>query len=169
MAAESGSAQTLQAWLGIASELAAAIEDLPEAALDWRGGADGFSIRETVHHLVEANLVAATIVIAGLGKSGCSYDWSWLYPDLAWAERVGYARVPVAPAIATLQALGQHLGSVITASPDGFRREVRLLDAPGAEPYARTIEQVLAQEVEHARGHLASLAQTRESHKQPSR
>ena len=26
------------------------------------------------------------------GRSGCTFDWSWLYPDAAWARRVGYRR-----------------------------------------------------------------------------
>jgi hypothetical protein len=166
MAAGSGSgpAEALQAWLSIGPQIARAIEGLPEQALAHRGGPDGFSIRETVHHLVEANLVAATIMIAALGRSGCTYDWSWLFPDVAWAGRAGYTNAPVEPALDTLAALGRHVSGLITASPDGYEREVRLVDAPGAEPYTRTVQEVLSQEVEHARGHLASLAETRAKH-----
>lgn len=164
MAAGASPAETLQAWLSIGPQLAQAIEGLPEEALAHRGGPDGFSIRESVHHLVEANLVAATIVIAALGRSGSTFDWSWLYPDVAWAGRAGYTSAPVAPALELLTALGRHIAGLITERPDGFAREVRLVDTPGAEPYTRTVEKVLAQEIEHARGHLASLAQTRATH-----
>ena len=121
------------------------------------------SIRETVHHLVEANLVAASIMIAALGKSGCVYDWSWLVPDGAWTERMGYARVPIGPALATLRALVEHVAAIIAAS-DGLGREVQLLDSPGAVLYTKTVEGLLRQEVEHAAEHLRSLAQTKAAH-----
>jgi len=32
----------------------------------------------------EANVVAASIVIAALGSPGCTYDWSWMMPFGAW-------------------------------------------------------------------------------------
>ena len=152
--------EALTAWLRIPGDLAAAIAGMPEEGLAWRGGDDGMSIQETVHHLVEANLVAASIMIAALGKSGCVYDWSWLFPNLEWTQRMGYERVPIGPALATLRALVEHVGGVIAAS-DGLGREVQLRDSPGAALYTKTVEDLLRQEAEHAADHLRSLAQTR--------
>ncbi|HEY6554221.1 MAG TPA: DinB family protein [Vicinamibacteria bacterium] len=152
--------EALAAWRRIPGEIEAAIEGVPESGLGWRGGDDGMSIRETVHHLVEANLVAASIMIAALGKTGCVYDWSWLFPNLEWTQRMGYERVPIGPALATLRALVEHVGGVIAAS-DGLGREVRLRDSPGAALYTKTVEDILLQEAEHAAEHLRGLAQTR--------
>jgi hypothetical protein len=157
----------LRAWRAIPAELEKAIEGLSEDALDLRGrtddGAEGLSIREIVHHLVEANLVAANIMIAALAMSGCTYDWSWLTPGGDWMKRMGYDRAPVRPALATLKALCAYIAGLVTATEDGFRREVRLLDAPGAELYTKTVEGLLRQEVEHAEEHLRTLAETRGS------
>ena len=152
----------LRAWLAIPASIEKAIDGLGEDDLDLRDG--GLSIRETVHHLVEANLVASNIMIAGLAKSGCTYDWSWVTPDAAWMQRVGYDSAPVRPALSTLHALCAHIGGLIEGTSDGFRREVQLLDAPGAELYSRTIRDLLMQEVEHAAEHLRTLAQTRVAH-----
>ena len=104
--------------------------------------------------MVEANLVASSIVIAAMGKSGCTYDWSWLNPDRSWVERMGYTTAAVGPAIETLSGLGRYLESLFRAVPDAMRRDVNLLDAPGADVYSLTVEQILQQEVEHAREHL---------------
>ena len=155
--------EALAAWRRIPGEIEAAIAGVPESGLGWRGGDDGMSIRETVHHLVEANLVAASIMIAALGKSGCVYDWSWLFPNLEWTERMGYDSVPIGPALAALRALVEHVGGVITAS-DGLLREVQLQDAPGAGLSAKTVEGLLRQEADHAAEHLRGLAQTRAAH-----
>ena len=126
MAARAKPHEVLNAWIEIPDTIQNAIEGLTEDDLDRRGGSNAWSIRETVHHLVEANLVAASIVIAALGKSGCTYDWSWLNPDLAWMERMGYKAAPVAPATETLRVLTRHLSAVIEAAPDATRREVKL-------------------------------------------
>jgi len=98
-------AEALRGWLTIPAKLRKALEGLAEEDLDLRGGAEGWSIRETVHHLVEANLVASNIMIAGLAKSGCIYDWSWVTPDASWMQRVGYDTAPVRPALETFTAL----------------------------------------------------------------
>jgi hypothetical protein len=160
MTAKGNSMEVLNEWVKIPDVIQNAIEGLTEDDLDRRGGSDGWSIRETVHHLVEANLVAASIVIAALGKSGCTYDWSWLNPDLVWMERVGYKTAPVEPAIETLRALTRHLSGVIHRAPDVERREVQLLDAPGAQLRSTSIKEILAEEVSHVSGHLREVTAT---------
>lgn len=146
--------ESLKAWVQIPNDIQQAIEGLTGDDLDLRGGPEGWSIRETVHHLVEANLVAGSIMIAALGQSGCTYDWSWLNPDLAWMERMGYKTTPVEPAIDTLRALTRHLSGVIDTAPDAGQREVKLIDAPGAQPRSVSIEEILAEEIDHASNHL---------------
>ena len=69
MAGLTKAGEALQAWLMIPAEIEKALQGLPEEDLDLRGGPDGWSIRETVHHLVEANLVASNIVIAALARA----------------------------------------------------------------------------------------------------
>jgi len=86
MTDRSESAETLDGWLRVPD--AKAIEGLTEDALDLSGGSNGWSIRENVHHLVEANLVASNIVVAALAQSGCTYDWSWMMPNASWMNRV---------------------------------------------------------------------------------
>ena len=158
MAAKAKPIEVLKAWVKIPNAIENVIEGLTEDELDARGGPNGWSIRETVHHLVEANLVAASIVIAALGKSGCTYDWSWLNPDSAWMERMGYRTAPVKPAIETLRALTRHLSGVIEAAPDATRREVKLLDAPGAKLRVVSVGEILAEEVRHVAEHLQELS-----------
>lgn len=158
------SAKAVRAWLGIPARIERAIQGLPDGALRLRGGEEGLSIRENVHHLVEANLVASNIVIAALAKSGRPFDWSWVNPDASWMRRVGYDKTPIRPALDTFRALGEHIAGLIGASADGLRREVRLLDAPGAKLYRKTVENVLRDEVEHAEHHIADVARIRAAH-----
>jgi hypothetical protein len=157
-------AEQSRAWLALPARIEHALRGLTEKELDLRGGPEGWSIRETVHHLVEANLVASNIVVAGLARDGCVYDWSWINPNAAWMRRVGYSKAPVGPALDALRALGPHLAGLVRSTPGASRRSVRLLDEKGARPRRTTIAQVLKDEVEHAAHHLGEVAAIRKEH-----
>jgi hypothetical protein len=158
------SATSVQAWLRIPDDIEQAIGGLSDDALNERGGENAWSIRETVHHLVEANLVASNIIIAALTKREPTYDWSWVNPDAAWMRQVGYDKAPIGPAIATLRALTKHIAGLIETAPNGLQRKVKLLDAPGAKLYSKSIEAILQDEVEHSKDHLRDVQKTRASH-----
>jgi Mycothiol maleylpyruvate isomerase N-terminal domain len=152
----------LTGWASIPRDVRRAIAGLSNRDLKARGGSEGWSIREYVHHLVEANLVASNIILAALGRPGCKYDWSWVIPDKKWMKRLGYDRVPLEPAIQLLEALCAHVVGV-ARDPGSMNRYVRLLDSPGARLRRRTLRQVLDDERDHARHHLRDIADTRKA------
>jgi hypothetical protein len=164
MTAHAEAVQALQAWREIPWRIERSIEGLSESQLDLRAQDPGLSSREIVHHLVEANLIAATILVAALARNGCTYDWSWVQPGGDWMKRMGYDHAPIQPALAALRSLSEYVSGLIAAAPDGFSRSVQLLDAPGAELYSKTVGGILAQEVEHAAEHLGTLDQIRVAH-----
>ena len=144
-------------WLRLPETIEKSIAGLTDDHLDRRAGKDGMSPRETVHHLVEANIVACSMMIAALGASGSVYDWSWLYPNTRWVERMGYSKIPVEPALAALKGLCRQFANLINARPDALRCEVRVFDSPGAETYTLTVAAILQQELDHAAEHLGEL------------
>jgi len=109
---------------------------------------------ETVHHLLEANLVASNMIIAALGTDSYEFDWSWLIPDEQWNARLGYANVPVAPALDLFRALTKYISALLSRDPSFMQRTIRLRDSGDGEPYAITVEGILSREVDHAREHL---------------
>jgi hypothetical protein len=112
---------------------------------------------ETVHHLAEANIVSASMIIAAIGKDGATYDWSWLYPNSEWMDRMGYAKAPVGPALSTLRALNEHVANLVKINPEVLKRKVTLFDTPGGETYTMTVEEIMRHEVDHAKEHLGQL------------
>ena len=151
----------LQSWLTVPDIVERSITGLSESQLDQRGGDHGTSIRENVHHILESNLIAVTIMLAALARDNVTYDWSWVYPNAAWMQRMNYSTAPVAPALATLRALCSYYAVLIENIPDALSREVQLLDAPGAALYSKTVEGILEQEYKHAEGHLSEIAEAR--------
>jgi hypothetical protein len=151
-------------WSGVPGSIRKAIRGLSERDLDLRGGDEGWSIRETVHHLVEANLIASNMIIAALAVDGYDFDWTWVYPSRKWMQRVGYDKAAVAPAIAMLQALCRHVAALIAGRPPSLKRAVKVNDTPGAARYTLTVEDILRQQADHAQEHLREIRAIREKH-----
>ena len=72
---------TLRAWMQIPDDLERWTRGATARQLDTETEPGGMTLRETVHHIVEANLVAASMLIAARGKPGTAYDWTWLVPN----------------------------------------------------------------------------------------
>jgi hypothetical protein len=149
---------SLRAWESIPGSIAEALRALGQSDLDRRAAKDGMSIREQVHHIVEANVVAASIVIAALGSPGCTYDWSWMMPFGAWLDRLAYREKPIGPALRVLDALSVYVVAQLEPLADGLEREVHLRDAPGADLRRVTVAEVLQAEVDHAAEHIGEIA-----------
>jgi hypothetical protein len=121
--------------------------------LDERLGSS--SLRETVHHVVEANVVAASIVIAALGSPGCTYDWSWMMPFGPWMKRMRYDRKPLGPTLRLLSALNAYVVAQIAPLPGALRRPVFLRDTPRGRRRRVTVADILLQEADHASDEVA--------------
>ena len=90
---------TLSEWLRLPERIEALAHGLSDAELDRPCPDSGLTVREVVHHLVEANLVASNILIAALATNGGTFDWSWVQPGGDWAKRMGYGKLPIGPAL----------------------------------------------------------------------
>ena len=167
MARSGGQKKILDTWAAIPRKLRRAVAGLSARQGRWRGGSEGWSIREYGHHLVEANLVAATIVIASAGKPGGTYDWSWLFPDGRWMKRLGYDHLPLDPALDLFESLARHVAALARGTPALFRSSVRLRDRPAGRTRRSSIERVLSEECDHARHHLSDIAATKKAHARP--
>jgi hypothetical protein len=146
---------TVTVWIGIPRRLRRAVAGMSRRDLSRRVGADRRTVAEYVHHIVEANLVAASIVLAALGSPGSEYDWSWLVPDDRWMKRLGYDHRPIEPALRLLDALAVHLGGLLRESPAMLRRSVRLRGSSGLQ--RRTVARILREECDHAEQHLRDI------------
>ncbi len=150
--------RTLRDWASVPRMIRRAVAGIPARELARRGGAEGWTVRETVHHLVEANLVMSNILLSAMARPGRRYDWSWVVPDRRWMRQMGYERAPVGPALDLLEALVAHICSLLGSSPGSLDRSVRLFAGPGRKLERRTIRQLLEEQCEHARDHLRDIA-----------
>ena len=144
----------LAAWRSITPLVRGMVDGRNEVEIDRRPDAESMTLRETVHHIVEANVVAASIVTAALGSPGSVYDWSWMLPFGKWMEQMRYDRKPLAPSLRLLEALNEYVAAQIEPLEDGLERRVRLRDQPDGPLREVTVADILLQEAEHAREHV---------------
>lgn len=144
----------VRSWRRIPRVVEKAVRGLSKKEIESRKGRDLMSVHETVHHIAEANIVAASMIIAAIGKDGASYDWTWLYPNLDWVDRLGYSKVPIQPAIKMLDAMSEHIANLVRVNPKVLKRKVTLFDTPGGRKYTMTVEEIMNHEVGHAKEHL---------------
>jgi uncharacterized damage-inducible protein DinB len=149
-----GVEKLLGSWRKIPRQVEKTVKGVSKEELDARKSRNSMSIHETVHHLVEANIVAASMIIAAIGKDGATYDWTWLYPNADWIKRLGYAKAPIQPAIKMLDCMNEHIANLVRVNPKVLKRKVTLRDKPDSEQYTMTVEQIMSHEVEHAIDHL---------------
>jgi uncharacterized damage-inducible protein DinB len=149
-----GVEKLLRSWRRIPRQVEKTVRGLSREELTLRKNSNLMSIHETVHHVVEANIVAASMIVAAIGKDGASYDWTWLYPDLDWIKRLGYAQAPIKPAIKILDGMNEHIANLIRVNPKVLKRKVTLFDTPDGKKYTMTVEEIIDHEISHAIEHL---------------
>lgn len=153
----------LSDWRQIADSIDQMISGRSNEELARHVPALGFSVRAVVHHLVEANIVTSSMIVAAMGKSGATYDWTWLYPNAEWCSRLGYENAPTEPALDALRGLIAHVSNIVASQEDAFEREVTVWNSPDAPTYSLTVGQMIRQEIDHAAEHLVDVRKTLDS------
>ena len=153
----------IEAWTSIPDKLLKAIKDLGTSDLDVRRSPSSWSIREIVHQLVEASIVASNVVITALRNPGGTYDASSEPPEPTRLERMGYAVLPVDQAIHALLAINRHVALLVERMSDGLKRTVKVRVAPD-EQCNMSVEDVLQSEALNADAYAAQIRATRQHH-----
>jgi hypothetical protein len=149
-----GVEELLRTWRKIPRHIEKTVRGLSRGQLEARKQDGMMSIHETVHHIAEANIVAASMIIAAIGKDCATYDWTWLYPNLDWVERLGYAHAPIKPVIKMLDGMNEHVANLVRANPKVLQCKVTLFDKPRGKKYTMTVSAIISHEVSHALDHL---------------
>jgi hypothetical protein len=145
-------------------ELEVALAGLSESNLDLARAPDAWTIRQIVHHIVDADDITNTIIKAALGKPGCAFGLEWYDPDNTWAKTLDYASQPTAPAIALLRASHRHLEQLLRQLPDAWERYVMIKRFATAEETKLTVGQLIHSQTSHAFHHIEQIRATRQVH-----
>ncbi len=123
-----------------------------------------WTIRQIVHHIVDADHISTILLKAALGREHCVIDYSWYDVSNAWAETLYYAHRSVEPAVALFRANHTCFGELLERVQNAFERVFTLKHPAFANLPPLGVGQVVHLQTEHAFAHLEQIRQTRERH-----
>jgi len=149
-------------------KLEAAVTGLSEADLDRVGGHEGWTIREIIHHLAEADARQITFTRIALLSCGHTFEFSWHPGNRAMAAMLNYAGLPVAPSLALFRANREHfsqmLESLLSNSPAVWDYYLIAKASPEEEGAKVTVSEWVTGMTSHLQEHLVEIEVIAEGH-----
>ena len=154
----------LKKYLQLPDRLEAAVAGLDEAGMDLK--TDGWSIRQYVHHTVEGELIWQINLRAAAGSDGIVFPMAWYFTQeqATWAERWGYDRRPVEPALALFRANTASLVEFLRLLPEVWDRSGRIT-WPGEQQETRlSVRDIVLMHIGHTDQHAADIQAIRKAY-----
>jgi exonuclease VII small subunit len=155
----------------ILAEYEAGIEMLEEMVaglsnqhLDLKREPGKWSIRETVHHIADAEDIWKVSIKAALGNSGCTFDLSWYIDDNVCAKPLDYEHRPIEHAIELFKAGRRYVTGLMKHLPDAWDRYLIFNKDSMPEPKKFDITAILRFQNLHLNLHLKQISETRKVH-----
>jgi hypothetical protein len=157
-------AELLVRYVTLPDELEAALAGLSEPDFDLTRSTEAWTIRQIVHHIVDAEDVTKIIIKAALGNSGCTFGLEWYDPSNTWAKTLDYANRPIAHALALLREGHRDIEHLLNHLPDAWERYVMLKRDKNSEERKITVGQLIQTQTGHAFHHIEQIRATRQVH-----
>ena len=156
----------LKKYLQLPDRLEAAIAGLDEAGLELKGS-QGWSIRQYVHHTVEGELIWQMNLRAAAGYDGIAFPMTWYFVQTqdTWAERWGYDRRPVEPALALFRGSTRSLVGFLHCLPEAWDRSGRITWRSGQPETLLSVRDIVLMHIGHMDQHTTDIRAIRDLHK----
>lgn len=146
-------------------QLDAVMEGLSESQLDLSRAEGKWTIREIVHHIVDAEDIWETVIKAALGNTGCTFDISWYIPDNKCAVPLDYANRPIDEAVALFKTLRRFIADMVKHLPDALERNAVITSKNDKFPEINfNVREMLSWQIQHLEIHIDQIHETREVH-----
>jgi hypothetical protein len=145
-------------------ELDAVLQGLSEAQLDLSREQGKWSIREIVHHIVDAEEIWKTCIKAALGNPGCTVDLGWYIIDNKCAGPLDYAHRPIGDALELFRATRRHIVELVTHLPEAGEKSFTITRGNDREGKPFDVGGVIRFQKTHLDRHIKQIRKTREAH-----
>ncbi len=149
---------TLADYVSGPGRLAQVIANLDEAALNIMPAADGWTIREIVHHIVDGDDLWSVGIKAAIGNPDGIFtlQWYWDVPQTTWAKKWRYADRDVRLSLELFKASRQCVAQLVEIEPEAWERSITIhWEGHGNDRVS--VAQMIASQARHALGHIAEI------------
>jgi hypothetical protein len=147
------------------SQLEAALLGLSEINLDLRTSAEGWSIRDIVHHIADGDDLWKMFIKQAIGNPGSEFflNWYWQVPQDEWAKSWNYKERLIGPSLAMFRANRSHIVQLLRSTPGAMEKRLRVCWPKIGEREVR-VASILEGQTQHAIEHIAEIDEIRGVH-----
>lgn len=112
--------KVLARYAGGVKQLDEVLAGLSESDFDLSRDQGKWTIRQIVHHIVDAEDIWKTCIKAALGNPGCTVDMNWYIIDNKCAEPLDYAHRPITDSVELFRAIRRHIVELVNHLPGAW-------------------------------------------------
>ena len=157
--------QTLARFASGSDRLRAALRDVPDSAFDLSLEPGEWSIRQIVHHLSDDGVAWCMALKKALATPGVPIRFEGFPGNEAWANALGYDRLPIQPALALIAAHGEVIAQLMRHFPDKWDGYVTAIDPAGGKEQKVTAGDMIGFLGEHFDEHIKVIEAIMQRHK----
>jgi hypothetical protein len=148
------------------SQLEAAIIGLSEINLDIGKNAEGWTIRETIHHIADGDDMWKLFIKRAIGNPNGEYafDWYWQVPQDEWANRWNYKERSIEPSLALFRANRSHIVQLLRHTPGAMEKSLRVRWPTKLGEQDVKVALVVEGQTQHVLAHIAEIREIRDVH-----
>lgn len=157
-------AQILDNFTNTLNELNAVMETVTEDQLDWSAQTPEWTIRQVLHHLTDDGNVFTFIIEGALATPGCKVFFGGFPGNEAWADRLGFDRRPIEPALELLRVQRRFIAELVSCFPDRWSNQVGFYNEEGEKQGEQDVEGLIRMLTDHMGEHIQMITQILASH-----
>lgn len=145
--------------------LDSALAGLSESDLDLALSAESWSIRQTVHHIVDGDDIWKICIKTALGNSEAVFSLQWYTakPQMEWSESWAYARRDLESSLGLFHANRRHIVDLLEHIPGVCEKSVRC-QLPEKPEMRITVFDVIELHIRHLTDHIKDIQAIRQAH-----
>jgi hypothetical protein len=152
--------EILSLFIQSAEKLQELVQGFSAEDLDLVSEADGWTIREIIHHLADDCDVWSMCIKKAIATSGALVRFEGFPGNEAWAEGLDFKTRQIEPAVGLIIAHREYLTNMLEHFSDAWDRTVRLANAEGDVVREFTVREMAKMLVDHMMEHVETIERT---------
>jgi hypothetical protein len=146
------------------NQLDEVLAGLSESDFDLSRDQGKWTIRQIVHHIVDAEDTWETFIKAALGNPGCTVDMNWYIIDNKCAQPLDYTHRPITDGVELFRAIRRHIVELVNYLPGARERSAAVSWSGIADGKTFKVGDVIGFQNDHLEHHVKQIRETREKH-----
>lgn len=147
---------------GGVERLEALLAGVPENGIDESLGTAEWTIRQILHHIIDAEEVFGLCLKIAIGAPGSNFNWSWYPGNEEWEANMQYSHRDVGDTLAIFKAYRYHISALLNHFQDRWDDKVTLSSFLGEQDQDFTVGAITGLLVEHLAEHMETILQIKE-------